>query len=110
MNISVSDRAASEIQRILKDQDLGTKVYLRVSVRGGGCSGFQHKLDLDGETTDKDQLFEVNGVNVAIDNKSALYLDGATIDFHDDLNRRGFSVKNPASKGTCGCGSSFSMD
>ncbi len=112
MQITVTDKAASEVNRILKEQGLGAdgeKVYLRLSVRGGGCSGFQHKLDLDTEVSEKDNLQEVNGVNVAVDGKSALYLDGVIVDFHDDLNKRGFSVHNPAAKTTCGCGSSFSM-
>jgi len=112
IKITVTDKAASEVNRILKEQGLGTdgeKVYLRISVRGGGCSGFQHKLDLDTEVSEKDEKQEVNGVNVAVDTKSALYLDGVVVDFHDDLNKRGFSVINPAAKGTCGCGSSFSM-
>jgi iron-sulfur cluster assembly protein len=79
-------------------------------VVGGGCSGFQHKLDLDPVINDKiDQIMEYEGLPVVIDKKSMLYLDGVTVDFHDDLNRRGFSISNPQAKSTCGCGSSFSM-
>ena len=54
-------------------------------------------------------MFEYHGVGVVIDKRSQLYLDGVTVDFHDDLNKRGFSVSNPTAKSTCGCGSSFSM-
>ncbi len=85
------------------------KVHLRLRVVGGGCSGFSHKLDLDPDTTPKDEVFECHGVPVAIDRLSLMYLDGATVDFHDDLNRPGFSISNPNAKSHCGCGSSFSM-
>src|SRR5262249_30780059 len=72
------------------------KVHLRMRVVGGGCSGFQHKLDLDPEFNPKiDELFEAHGVPVAIDRRSLMYLDGATVDYHDDLNRPGFSISNP---------------
>jgi iron-sulfur cluster assembly protein len=114
--ISVTPRAAEEVRRIVDEQRaagvLGPeeRVYLRVSVKGGGCSGFQNKLDLDPNFNAKsDELFEVNGVGVVADRKSLLYIGGATVDFHNELNKRGFSVSNPNAKTTCGCGSSFSV-
>jgi iron-sulfur cluster assembly accessory protein len=86
------------------------RICLRMRVVGGGCSGFQHKLDLDPEINPKlDEVFEFHGVPVVVDKRSLMYLDNATVDFHDDLNRRGFSISNPSAKSTCGCGSSFSM-
>ena len=86
------------------------KLYLRVRVQGGGCSGFQNKLDLDPKFDEKtDQKFEFHGIEVVVDKRSLLYLNGAIVDFHDDLNKRGFTVTNPQAKGTCGCGSSYSM-
>src|SRR4029453_11438893 len=86
------------------------QVYLRVSVKGGGCSGFQNKLDLDPNHNSKsDELFEVNGVGVVADRKSLLYIGGATVDFHNELNKRGFSVSNPNAKTKRGCGSPFSV-
>jgi iron-sulfur cluster assembly protein len=86
------------------------RIHLRMRVVGGGCSGFQHKLDLDPEINPKlDEVFEFHGVPVVVDKRSLMYLDNATVDFHDDLNRRGFSITNPSAKSTCGCGSSFSM-
>lgn len=112
MNITVSDRAAKAVHRIVEDNppDEGEVVHLRIKVVGGGCSGFQHKLELDTEIDEKkDLVHEVNGVKVVIDHRSALYLDGVIVDFHDDLNKHGFSVNNPNAKTTCGCGSSFSM-
>lgn len=110
MNITVTEKAASEVKRIVEEQKLEDKVYLRLRVQGGGCSGFQHKLDLDTTFNEKtDTTWEVHGINVVIDKRSALYTEGATIDFSDDLNKRGFVVNNPHAKTTCGCGSSFSM-
>lgn len=114
--ITVTPRAAEEVKRIVDEQRaagvLGPEeqVYLRVSVKGGGCSGFQNKLDLDPVYNAKnDELFEINGVGVVADRKSLLYIGGATVDFHNELNKRGFSVSNPNAKTTCGCGSSFSV-
>ena len=111
--VTVTPRAAGEVKRIMAEQAAGgteEKLYLRVRVVGGGCSGFQHKLDLDPTVNEKlDDVFETHGVGVVVDKRSALYLSGVTVDFHDDLNKRGFSVENPHAKTKCGCGSSFSM-
>jgi iron-sulfur cluster assembly protein len=86
------------------------KVHLRVRVVGGGCSGFQNKLDLDPEVNEKmDEVFEFHGVPVAVDRRSLMYLTDATVDYHNDLTRSGFSITNPNAKSTCGCGSSYSM-
>ena len=112
MNITVTDKAVKEIKHILTGQGFKPeeKVYLRLRVIGGGCSGYQHKLDLDTEITEgKDETWTINGVDVVVDKRSALYIDGAIVDFHDDLSKRGFSITNPSAKSTCGCGSSFSM-
>jgi iron-sulfur cluster assembly accessory protein len=112
-NIIVTEKAAEEVKRIIADQQAaGTaeKLYLRMRVVGGGCSGFQHKLDLDPQVNPKlDDVFSFHGIEIVVDKRSLLYLQGVTVDFHNDLNRRGFSVTNPQAKGTCGCGSSFSM-
>jgi len=113
--INVTEKAASEVKRIIaeqreQDQNLPEKVYLRLRVVGGGCSGFQHKLDLDPQVSEKlDEVYDFHGIPVVVDKRSIMYLEGATVDFHDDLNRRGFSITNPQAKSTCGCGSSFSM-
>ena len=112
-NLIVTPKAAEEVKRIVASQAAEgseDKLYLRMRVVGGGCSGFQHKLDLDPQFNEKlDEQFVIEGIDVVIDKRSLLYLDGVTVDFHDDLNKRGFSVSNPSAKGTCGCGSSFSM-
>jgi iron-sulfur cluster assembly protein len=111
--ITVTPKAADEVRRIISEQQAaGTseKMYLRMRVVGGGCSGFQHKLDLDTQVNPKlDEVFHVHDVDVVVDKRSLLYLNGVTVDYHNDLNRRGFSVSNPQAKSTCGCGSSFSM-
>jgi iron-sulfur cluster assembly accessory protein len=112
--VNLTEKASAEVKRIIAEQqDAGAatdKVYLRLRVVGGGCSGFQHKLDLDQVVDAKlDNVYDMYGVPVVIDRRSALYLDGVTVDYHEDLNRRGFSISNPSAKSTCGCGSSFSM-
>jgi len=113
--VTITDKAASEVQRAIADYKSGGdapegELYLRLRVQGGGCSGFQNKLDLDPTYNEKlDNLFDTAGIKVVIDKRSMLYLEGAVVDFHDDLNKRGFSVTNPQAKGTCGCGSSYSM-
>jgi iron-sulfur cluster assembly protein len=85
-------------------------IHLRMRVVGGGCSGFQHKLDLDPVINEKlDEVFDCHGVPVVVDKRSLMYLGDAVVDFHDEINRRGFSISNPSAKSTCGCGSSFSM-
>jgi iron-sulfur cluster assembly protein len=115
MSIVLTEKAAVKVKEIIQDgQSNGTlpgeKMYLRLRVVGGGCSGFQHKLDLDPEVKEaQDEVFEYHGVPVVIDKKSLLYLSGAHVDFHDELHRSGFSISNPAAKSTCGCGSSFTM-
>ncbi len=112
--ITITEKAAAEVKRITSEQlagpDAPPQVYLRMSVKGGGCSGFQHKLDLDKDMNPKnDEVFEQHGVAIVIDRRSLMYLNDVMVDFHDDLNRRGFSISNPNAKTTCGCGSSFSM-
>src|SRR4051812_41167463 len=111
--ITVTEKAAGEVKRIIADQKASgaaETLYLRISVRGGGCSGFQNKLDLDTVYNEKtDVRSEQHGVTLVVDKKSMLYLQGAVVDFHEDLNARGFPITNPSAKGTCGCGSSSSM-
>jgi iron-sulfur cluster insertion protein len=114
MSIMITEKAAAEVKKIVAEQmagpDAPPEVFLRMSVKGGGCSGFQHKLDLDKEMNPKlDERFEQHGVAIVIDRRSLMYLNDVVVDFHDDLNKRGFSISNPNAKTTCGCGSSFSM-
>ena len=82
---------------------------LRVSVVGGGCSGFQYKLEFEPSPGDMDQVIESNGVRVFVDPKSSLYLNGVILNFDDGLMGAGFQVENPNARTTCGCGESFSV-
>ncbi|MBL8793547.1 MAG: iron-sulfur cluster assembly accessory protein [Planctomycetia bacterium] len=124
MSLILTEKAASAVQRHIAETQQAEaaregngsgvstlkKLYLRVRVVGGGCSGFQNKLDLDPDVNEKlDEVFDMHGVPVVVDKRSLMYLEGAKIDYHDDLNRTGFSITNPNAKGSCGCGSSYSM-
>ena len=103
--------AIKELNYIIENQELDKeKVCLRLRVVGGGCSGYQTKLDLD-ESFDeaKDNIDIVEGIKVVVDKRSSLYLQGASVDFHDGLDKRGFVVDNPLAVSKCGCGSSWSM-
>jgi iron-sulfur cluster assembly protein len=81
---------------------------LRVSVAGGGCSGLSYKLDFVEASTEKDRVFEKEGVKVAVDPKSYLFLEGMELDYSGGLNGKGFVFNNPNAKKSCGCGNSFS--
>jgi len=111
--VNVTEKAASEVKRIIADQQASgaaDTLFLRISVRGGGCSGFQNKLDLDTVFNAKTDVSSGQlGITLVVDKKSLLYLHGATVDFHEDINARGFRITNPQAKGSCGCGSSYSM-
>jgi iron-sulfur cluster assembly protein len=119
--INVTEKAAAAVRRFMADQmqalsqqatsdkPAPEKLYLRLRIIGGGCSGFQNKLELDDNVSDRDEVFEFHGVPVAVDRRSLMYLQGATVDYYDDLTRSGFSISNPNAKSHCGCGSSFSM-
>ena len=108
MGVTLSERAATEVKKIIAEQKLEPDMVLRVGVTGGGCSGFSYALGFDKEFDEKaDSKFDCFGVPVVVDKKSALYLDGTTVDFHDGIDRRGFTFDNPNATKSCGCGSSF---
>nr|WP_245527688.1 iron-sulfur cluster insertion protein ErpA [Chloroherpeton thalassium] len=109
MMITVTDKAAQQVKRLKTEQNLTDDFGLRVSVKGGGCSGLSYGLDFDNETKNGDQVFEDKGVKVFVDMKSFLYLAGTTLDFSDGLNGKGFHFINPNANRTCGCGESFSV-
>jgi len=127
MPVQLTELAAKEVKHIIEQQheqqrskvatpgngsDGSPKepapLYLRVAIKGGGCSGFGYSLDLTETKTETDEEWEQHGVTVVCDPKSLLYLDGATIDFRDEIMGRGFVFSNPNATSTCGCGSSFS--
>ena len=108
MAISLSEKAAVEVKRIIEEQKFADSIVLRVGVTGGGCSGFTYALNFDQAYDVKaDSRYECHGVPVVGDRKSALYLDGTTVDFHDGIDKRGFVFNNPNAVKSCGCGSSF---
>jgi len=109
MAITITEKAAKEIQRVMEEQKFDESMVLRVGVRGGGCSGLSYSLGFDDQIDEKgDSRYDQCGVQVVVDKKSALYLDTVTLDFYDGIDRRGFTFENPDAVRTCGCGQSFS--
>ncbi len=109
MTVQLTEKAVSEIKRVITDQKMPEGTLLRVGVVGGGCSGFQYSLGFDQKVDEtKDLVVEQHGIQVAVDKRSGLYLDGTTIDFYEGLDKRGFTFENPNAVKSCGCGSSFS--
>jgi iron-sulfur cluster assembly protein len=104
--ITLTETAAREINRLLKEQD-HPETYLRIGVQGGGCSGLMYNMKFDRQTGEFDKVFDVDGIKVVVDIKSALYLKGTTLDFTTDLTGGGFKFLNPNATRSCGCGSSF---
>jgi iron-sulfur cluster assembly protein len=110
MNITLTPTAAEEVRRIVDDQKSEKPMYLRVALHGGGCSGFKPRLDLDHQFNEEnDELLEQHGIKLVVDRMSMLYLDGASIEFINEMTGRGFRVQVPNAKSTCGCGSSVSF-
>jgi len=108
MGITLTERAAKEVKRIFVEQKLEDATFLRVGVTGGGCSGFSYSLGFDKAfDATADSKSEQHGVNVVVDKKSSLYLDGTAVDFYEGLDKRGFTFENPNAVKSCGCGSSF---
>ena len=105
--VTLSESAARRIAEIAAGDP--TTPMLRVSVEGGGCSGFQYKFDLTGDKAADDLVLERSGAVVLIDPVSVQYMDGAEIDFVDDLMGAAFKIKNPLATASCGCGTSFSL-
>jgi iron-sulfur cluster assembly accessory protein len=105
--VTLSERAARRISRILAKEPSG--VALRVSVSGGGCSGFQYGFDLDAKRSEDDIVVERDGAVVVIDAVSLPYMGGSEIDFVDDLIGQSFQIHNPNATASCGCGTSFSI-
>lgn len=106
--VTVSDKAAAKIRELL-DREGSSERGLRMAVMGGGCSGFQYKLEFADAPGAMDQIIESNGVRVFVDPKSSLYLSGVTLNYDDGLMGAGFQVTNPNARSTCGCGESFTV-
>ncbi|MCA9049563.1 MAG: iron-sulfur cluster assembly accessory protein [Planctomycetaceae bacterium] len=109
MSVTLTEAAATEIKRVMDEQNRPELKYVRVGVVGGGCSGFKYSFDFTNAFSDaEDMVTEHHGVGVVVDKKSDLFLDGTTIDFVKQLDKRGFTFDNPNAVRSCGCGSSFS--
>jgi iron-sulfur cluster assembly accessory protein len=105
--VTISERAARRIGEILRSEPSGA--MLRLSVLGGGCSGFQYKFDVERDKAENDITIDRGGVTLLVDSVSLQYLAGSEIDFVDDLIGASFKVNNPKAKASCGCGTSFSL-
>jgi iron-sulfur cluster assembly protein len=106
--VKISDKAAEEIRRIIRESEIPGNYVLRLGVRAGGCSGLSYVLAFD-EIRDGDNVFISNGIKVTVDSKSLFYLSGTELDFVDSLMGRGFVFHNPNATRSCGCGQSFSV-
>ena len=107
--VIISDKAKNNLASFRKSEGFSEDYHVRVSVKGGGCSGLMYQLTFDNEEKEEDKSFEDNGIRVVVDKKSFLYLIGTILDFSGGLNGKGFIFKNPNADRTCGCGESFSV-
>lgn len=105
--IEVTPAAAERIRELLSKEGKVETHGLRMKVAGGGCSGLRYELAFDDQISDHDTELQVDGVRLIVDEKSALYLVGTTLDFVDTLEESGFKIQNPNASNTCGCGQSF---
>ena len=106
--LTLTDNAVNKIKDILSEEN-NPNIKLRVFVQGGGCSGFQYGFTFDEDQNEDDFVLEENGVRLLIDSASGMYLQGAKIDYKEELMGASFSIDNPQAQSTCGCGSSFSV-
>lgn len=109
MTVALTELAATEVRKFLKQENLSLEsAGLRVSVRPGGCSGFEYGLDIEEDLREDDFLVTSHQVRLFVDPFSAQYLSGMLIDYHSSFQGSGFSFENPNATGSCGCGTSFS--
>ena len=108
--ITIGDNALGHVVELMMSQGLTPDThFLRVGVKGGGCSGLSYIMDFDDTTTDMDEIIDLNVMKVVVDKKSVLYLYGTQLEYSDGLNGKGFHWVNPNASRTCGCGESFSL-
>lgn len=107
--ITISEKAAEKVRSLMAEEGRGPDHFLRVGVKGGGCSGLSYRMEFDDKVTDRDELFEDSGIKVVCDKPSLLYLFGTVLEYSDGLNGRGFVWNNPQASRTCGCGESFAV-
>jgi len=107
--INITEKAKEHVKDLRQKEGYDENYNIRVSVKGGGCSGLMYDLNFDNKIDAADQIFEDKGVKILVDKKSLLYLLGTTLDFSDGLNGKGFQFINPNATRTCGCGESFGV-
>jgi len=107
--IRVSESARDQVLKLKAAQEVEEDSFIRVGVKGGGCSGLSYVMDFDKSVGDDDKVFEDKGIKIVVDKKSFLYLVGTELDYAGGLNGKGFSFVNPNASRTCGCGESFSI-
>ena len=107
--INITEKAKEHVSGLRQKEGYDENYNIRVSVKGGGCSGLMYDLNFDNKIDPADQIFEDKGVKILVDKKSLLYLLGTTLDFSDGLNGKGFQFINPNATRTCGCGESFGV-
>jgi iron-sulfur cluster assembly protein len=107
MALALTEKASKQVKKLLEDQNLHG-VFLRLGVKGGGCSGLSYSLEFDSELGPHDKKFDVDGVQMVCDAKSYLYLNGVNLDYVTEGLQGGFTFINPQAKSSCGCGTSFS--
>jgi len=105
--VTVTPKAVKRLKAVM-ESDNKKDHFLRMSVKGGGCSGMTYNMDFENQKGEFDKIFESNGLTIVCDLKSWLYLKDIEIDYSDDLLNGGFKIKNPNAERTCGCGTSFS--
>jgi len=107
MALTLTEKANTQVKKLLEEQKL-QGVFLRMGVKGGGCSGLSYSLEFDSELGPHDMKFDIDGVTIVCDAKSYLYLNGTTLDYVTEGLQGGFTFLNPQAKSSCGCGTSFS--
>ena len=107
--ITVTDNAFNKIRDLIVEEPNNSNLALRMSVKGGGCSGFQYEFTFDNKQEEDDFVIEKDSIKVFVDSMSTQYLMGATLDYKEEKFNSQFVINNPEVKGTCGCGSSFSI-
>lgn len=105
--VTITDGAALKVRNLL-EQEGRDDLRLRVAVQPGGCSGLIYQLFFDERLMEDDLVVDFNGVEVVVDRMSSPYIDGATVDFEDTIQKQGFTIDNPNAQGSCACGDSFS--
>jgi len=108
--LTITPTAAAKVRELMAEDTDGDTLVLRVAIQGGGCSGFQYGLGFDTQAAEGDHELVLEGVNVVVDQFSAPYLRGATIDFLNGLQESGFKIDNPNAASSCGCGHSFQVE